>query len=215
MPPLSTITKAAKNNQLRTFPGLTSDLLTKHLPLSTATAKGHVVRLRQGINSTRNDRQATIDARLQVDDMNPAEEMCTAINNEVFYFTALTDTTKGTIYSDSTGRFPLQSYAGMQYIFIAYICDQNYIIIRPMKNRSDASMTKVFKDVYRILQQKGTNPSLHVLDNECSKAIKTFVADQQTVIQLVEPHNHRVNTAEVSVKTAKYHFISALATVAT
>ena len=83
-----------------------------------------------------------------------------------------------------------------------------------MKNRTDASMIEVFKDVYRMLQQKGTNPSLHVLDNECSKAIKTFVADQQTAIQLVEPHNHRVNAAEVAVKTEKYNFIAALATVA-
>ena len=127
---------------------------------------------RQGINSTRKDRQATIDARLQVNDMNPAEEVCTAINNKVFCFAALADTTKGTIYSDLTGRFLLQSYTGMQYIFIAYVYDQNYIIIRLMKNRSNASMIKVFKDVYKMLQQKGTNPSLHVLDNECSKAIK-------------------------------------------
>ena len=83
-----------------------------------------------------------------------------------------------------------------------------------MKNRSDASMIEVFKDVYRMLQQKGTNPSLHVLDNECLKVINRFVAYQQTTIQLVEPHNHRVNAAEVAVKTAKYHFIASLATVA-
>ena len=170
-----------------------------------------MVHPRQGINSTRKDRQATIDTRLQVDNMNPAEEICTAINNKVFCFAALADTTKGTIYSDLTGRFPLQSYAGMQYIFIAYIYDENYIIIRPMKNRSDASMIDVFKDVYELLQRKGKNPNLHVLDNECSKAIKTYVAEQNTTIQLVEPHNHRVNAAEVAVKTAKYHFIAALA----
>ena len=114
--------------------------------------------------------------------MNPAEEVCTAINNKVFCFAALADTTKGTIYSDLTGRFPLQSYAGMQYIFIAYVYDQNYIIIRPMKNRSNASMIEVFKDVYKMLQQKRTNPSLHVLDNECSKAIKTFIAEQKMMI---------------------------------
>ena len=83
-----------------------------------------------------------------------------------------------------------------------------------MKNRSDASMIEVFQDVYRMLQQRGTNPSLHVMDNECSKAIKTFIADQQTTIQLVEPHNHRVNASEVAVKTAKYHFIASLTTVA-
>ena len=75
-------------------------------------------------------------------------------------------------------------------------------------------MIEVFKDIYQMLQQKGSNPSLHVLDNKCLKAIKTFVADQKTVIQLVEPYNHRVNAAEVAVKTMNYQFIAALATVA-
>ena len=82
-----------------------------------------------------------------------------------------------------------------------------------MKNRTDTSMIEVFKDVYKMQHQKGSNLSLHVLDNECSKAIKTFIADQQTAIQILESHNHRVNAAEVAVKTAKYHFIAALATV--
>jgi hypothetical protein len=54
-PPLSTITKAAKNDQLHTFPSLSADLLTKHLPLLTATAKKHLVRPRQAINSTMKD----------------------------------------------------------------------------------------------------------------------------------------------------------------
>ena len=75
-------------------------------------------------------------------------------------------------------------------------------------------MIEVFTDVYKMLQQNGSNPSLHVLDNKCSKTIKTSVADQQTAIQLIELHNHRVNAAEVAVKTAKYHFIAALVTVA-
>ena len=97
---------------------------------------------------------------------------------------------KGIIYTNLTGQFPLQSYAGMQYFFIAYIYDQNYIMILPMKNRTDASMIEVFKEVYLPLQQKGSNPKLHVLDNECSKAIKNFVNSQKTAIQLIKPHNH-------------------------
>ena len=32
-------------------------------------------------------------------------------------------------------------------------------------------------------------------------------------MQLVEPHNHRVNAAETAVKAATYHLIAALATV--
>ena len=116
-PPLPTILKATKNNQLQTFLELTPRILTKHLLPSKATAKSHLVHPRQGISSTRKDPQAIIDTHLQVDDMNPAQEVCSAINNEVFCFAALVDATKGTIYSNLTGRFPIQSYAGMQYIF--------------------------------------------------------------------------------------------------
>jgi hypothetical protein len=84
----------------------TAYLLTKYLPLSTATAKGHLVRPRQGINSTRKDHQVTVDACLQVDDMNLVEEICMVINNKVFCFAALVDTMKGIIYSNLTGQFP-------------------------------------------------------------------------------------------------------------
>ena len=70
-PPKTTLLKAIKNNQLKTFPGLTYELINKHLPESTATYKGHMVRRRQGSQSTRNQRQAILDARAQVNDMHP------------------------------------------------------------------------------------------------------------------------------------------------
>ena len=56
-------------------------------------------------------------------------------------------------------------------------------------------------------------PNLHVMDSECSKAIKNFIKKEKVDIQLVEPHNHRVNAAESAVKAAKHHTISSLATV--
>ena len=74
-------------------------------------------------------------------------------------------------------------------------------------------MIECFKDVYSYLETRGCKPKLHVLDNECSRAIKKQIKSEGTKIQLVEPHNHRVNAAEPAVKTAKYHFIASLATV--
>ena len=52
------------------------------------------------------------------------------------------------------------------------------------------------------------------MENECSKAVQTFIKEQDVPIQLVEPGNYRVNAAEMGVKTGKYHLISSLATVA-
>ena len=131
-PPASTLLKAIRNHQLRTFPGLTTELISKHLPPSKATAKGHMVRTRQGVQSTRNQRQQIIDARLQVDDMNPPQEACAADENEMFCYAALAEDIEGVLYSDQTGRFPVMSYAGMQYILIAYVYDKNAILMRPL-----------------------------------------------------------------------------------
>ena len=61
-PPLPTIVKACRNNQLNTFPGLDSTLIFRHLPPSRATEKGHMIRPRSGIQSTRNNRAEILDS---------------------------------------------------------------------------------------------------------------------------------------------------------
>ena len=98
-----------------------------------------------------NLQQEIIDARELVDDMNPPQEICSAIKNELFCFAALADNIPGVLYSDQTGRFPVRSYAGNQYIFIAYVYDENAILMRPLKDQSDNSMVKVFREIYDYL----------------------------------------------------------------
>ena len=76
--------RAIANNQLDSFPGLTYDLINKHLPPSTATEKGHMIRTRQGLRSTRANREDILDTRKLIDDMNPTEHICTAVDDEMF-----------------------------------------------------------------------------------------------------------------------------------
>ena len=77
-PPVPTIIKACCNNQLNISPGLDSTLILCHLLTSRATAKGHMILPRRGIQSTRNNRAGILDARLQVDDMHPPQQICNA-----------------------------------------------------------------------------------------------------------------------------------------
>ena len=51
-PPVVTLQKAIKNNQLQSFPGLDEDLL-KHLPTSTATLKGHMHKNKKKVSDPR------------------------------------------------------------------------------------------------------------------------------------------------------------------
>ena len=51
------------------------------------------------------------------------------------------------------------------------------------------------------------------MDKQAAKAIKTYLTPQQVALQLVEPHNHRVNTAEQAIQTFKNRFIGPLGTI--
>lgn len=74
-----TFFRAIDNGQFRSVPGLTHELIAKHLPDSTATDKGHMHRTKQGIRSTRSNTQAIRDARAEVDDMFPSKQVLQAI----------------------------------------------------------------------------------------------------------------------------------------
>jgi hypothetical protein len=113
-----------------------------------------------------------MEARQDVDDMAPAEQMCSAIENEMFCFAILRDGEGNTIYSDLTGSFPVESYTGMNYIFVCYVYKLKTILVRTMKDRENEDMITAFKICHDELNSKGHHPTLHVLDNECSRAVK-------------------------------------------
>jgi hypothetical protein len=62
------------------------------------------------------------------------------------------------------------------------------------------------------LTSKGYKPKINIMDNQATKYIKAFLTEQQCQLQLVEPHNHRLNAAERAIQTFKDAFIAALAT---
>ena len=62
-----------------------------------------------------------------------------------------------------------------------------------------------------MLKAKGFKPKLNIMDNQGTKHIKKYLTKNECKFQLVEPHNHRINTAEQANQTFKDAFISALA----
>jgi hypothetical protein len=48
---------------------------------------------------------------------------------------------------------------------------------------------------------------------KCSAAMEAYIKSERIGIQLVPPHNHRVNAAERAIATFKKHFTAVLATV--
>jgi hypothetical protein len=90
-PPTPSLLRAlARSSELTTIPGLTPHLIVHHLPPSTATDKGHKRRHCQGVLSMRTQQPAILQARSDVDRLQPTEELCST--HDMFCFAALTAT---------------------------------------------------------------------------------------------------------------------------
>ncbi len=134
--------------------------------------------IRQGVWSTRSNRNEILDARMQVDNMHLHKEACTIEDEKMFCYALLADMNEGTDYSDLIRRFPFWTYSGMHYIFDPYIYSKNAILMQVMSNRTNASMVLVFKDIYQTSKTWGWQPKLYLLDNKCSKAVQNYICEE-------------------------------------
>ena len=154
--PIQQITDAAMNGQLEGIPFLSNpELIRKYLSPSPATPEGRMRRHRTGLRSTRNtvarkrEKAATRRAKKE------SEPIETPKANNVFCFAALADKQTGTLYTDQTGALPVRSLEGMQYFFIAYDYDTNYIFAKPISNLKDKTIIEAFESVFNELKNKG------------------------------------------------------------
>jgi hypothetical protein len=128
-------------------------------------------------------------------------------------FAALADAMLGTMYTDITGAFPIQSFKNMHYIIVAYIYNLNAIIVQPMPSHTNSLFIAAFSKVFVILRACNNQPALNVINCKCSKVVEKHIQANKMNIQLVPLHNHHVNAAERAIATFKEHFVAALATV--
>jgi hypothetical protein len=219
-PVTSTWLQAIRNNNFITWPGVTAPAVSKHLPPSIATTQGHLDLAPKNRRSTKpKPTTATTTAQPRSSpkpDPDPADRsnlfppQHPTQTHSVFAAIGLADVHNQVIYTDLTGAFPVTSQAGNKYMLILYDYDSNAILVESMKNRSDHEALCAYEVLYGILTDHGLQPRLNILDNEASKAIQNAIRKTGANFQLVEPNNHRVNTAERAVRTFKNHFIAGL-----
>ena len=199
-PSTPTWLSAIKAGYFGSWPALNADLVTKHLPKSDATVKGHQRQQYQGTRSTKQT------ATIHHDDVPPLATSA-APTHEVY--TTVHEAT-GQIYTDQTGRFPAISSRGYKYIMILYHYDTNAILTHPLKSRHGDELTQAYKNLFMYLTERGFKPVLQKLDNEAPATLKKFMRDNGVDYQLVPPHVHRRNAAERAISTFKDHFIAGL-----
>jgi hypothetical protein len=88
----------------------------------------------------------------------------------------------------------------------------NAILAKPISGLDDISIFNTYKMQFEDLTSKGFKPKINIMDNQVTKHIKAFLTEQQCKLQLVDPHNHRMNAAERAIQIFKNAFIAALAT---
>jgi hypothetical protein len=130
----------------------------------------------------------------------------------VFCFRAFTDKQSGVMYNDLTGNFPFISLDGSVCFLVMYHYESNAIFAIPIVGLNNVTIFEAYKKKFNELTAKGLKVKINIMDNQVTKHIKKFLTKEQCKLQLVEPHNHRMNTAKRAVKTWKDAFIAALTT---
>ncbi len=129
----------------------------------------------------------------------------------IFCFGAFSDKTTGLVYHDLTGSFLFVSLEGSVCFFILYHYKLNCILATPIAGLDNKTIFKAYKKHFDELTTKGFKPKLNLMDNQATKSIKKLLSENKCELQLVKPHNHRVNVAEHAIQTFQDAFIAALA----
>ena len=81
----------------------------------------------------------------------------------------------GKTLTDQTGAFPVTSSRGSKYLMVLADHDSNAILVAPLKSRAERELLCATEELYKHLTDWGLKPQIHMLDNECSQALKHFI----------------------------------------
>ena len=95
--------------------------------------------------------------------------------NQIFTSIAKVNKKDGTIYVENTGNFPIRSIEEYISIFILNYWKTNAILVAPIKDTKDETMIESFQTHIRYITKRGSKPSLNIIDNVASKAIKVYI----------------------------------------
>ena len=109
--------KAVQAGNFKSWPGLTFQNANKYFTMSKETTKGNMVQKRQNVRSTKRKHTNPIALR-------PPKPVSTPTSNELHIWAKKISK----FYTDDTGKSPVRSRSGNQYIMVVYHCDSNAIL---------------------------------------------------------------------------------------
>jgi hypothetical protein len=218
-PSVQSLGDALRLGFLGNLPRLTNKMLTNNAPASLATAKGHLNRNRQSQRSKpsadRPPANAPPSVAAQSTDAlsahSPDDRLEAAPEDPELSNTVISKVLElsGQNNSDLTGKLHVTSSRGNCYILVSVF--NSYIHLEPMSSREGAQYVAATRRTVEFFRALGHDVTYQRMDNETSRSLENYMAQEKIVIQYVPPQNHRANPAERAIQTAKNHFISAMA----
>ena len=196
---------AIKAGNCETFDGLIYSNAARYCPDANETIMGHLAQQRQNVRSTKSKQLAAIP-------LLPSVSPPAAVSPSNLVVVTVVPLSR--LYTDDTGRFPIQARSGNQYVMIAYHADGNLILQQAFQTKSDRHRIAAYNAIMTRLAARGLSVDLQILDNEASSAYKQAITfTWRAQFRLVPPDMHRRNRAERAIRTFKDHFIAILAGV--
>jgi len=182
-------------------------MIRQNRPNPIATHIGHLDRNRQGQRSTHPPSSTTTpfdSDEHDVDIFSPSpDDWMQSVFTKLVH---LSDSN----HSDATGRFPIVSSQGHQYILVSVF--NNYVHMESMASRSADSYVKAYKATFAFFRRLKHHVAVQRIDNETSSQLEDFFRAEDVSVEYAPAQNHRTVRAERAIRDAKNHIISTLAT---
>jgi hypothetical protein len=93
-------------------------------------------------------------------DFSPSQEPQNERTHSVF-LTIVKATALRKLHSDQTGKFPVQSSRGHNYVMVLYECNSNAILSTPLKSGAAGELMKAWTELCSKLQVNGHTQDTH------------------------------------------------------
>ena len=110
---------------------------------------------------------------------------------------------------DLTGKYPVRSRLGHEYILIS--CYLGYIHYTPQISKSKYAYRDSFLSVCSFFSARRLPIAQVIMDNEKSDLLDELFISKNISVEYVPPGDHRTNPAERAIRTGKNHLIASLA----
>ncbi len=108
----------------------------------------------------------------------------------IFCFGAFANKNTGVVYNDCTVNFPFMSLDRNICFFVMYHYKTNAIFVTPIPGQDSKNILDAYTKKFEYLVSKGCTQRINMMDNQATKAIKSYLTPQQCSLQLFEPGHH-------------------------